>query len=111
MDTLVIGAALAEHFGHREWTLIGTDKIQLDGSDDVIEISTLEIEALLSQWSDAKARLDCRAQRDALLVASDWTQVADAPVDQAAWAMYRQSLRDITTQVGFPSAVIWPDKP
>ena len=52
-----------------------------------------------------------RAERDALLVASDWTQVADAPVDQAAWAMYRQSLRDITTQVGFPSAVIWPDKP
>ena len=111
MDTLVIGAALAEHFGHRDWTLIGADKVQLDGSDDVIEISTLEIEALLSQWSDAKARLDCRAQRDALLVASDWTQVADAPVDQAAWAVYRQELRDVTEQAGFPTAVEWPIKP
>ena len=31
-----------------------------------------------------------RSERDILLSASDWTQVADAPVDQAAWATYRQ---------------------
>lgn len=35
-----------------------------------------------------------RLHRDRLLIASDWTQVADAPVDQAAWAAYRQALRD-----------------
>jgi hypothetical protein len=111
MDTLVIGAALAEHFGHRDWTLIGADKVQLDESDDVIEISTLEIEALLSQWGNTKATLDCRAKRNALLVASDWTQVADAPVDQAEWAVYRQALRDVTDQSGFPENVVWPVKP
>lgn len=52
-----------------------------------------------------------RAERDALLVASDWTQVADAPVDQQAWATYRQALRDIPQQPGFPTDVIWPTKP
>jgi hypothetical protein len=52
-----------------------------------------------------------RSQRDDALVASDWTQVADAPVDQAAWAAYRQALRDISTQAGFPFAVTWPVKP
>jgi len=52
-----------------------------------------------------------RAERDALLAASDWTQVADAPVDQAAWAVYRQALRDVTAQAGFPDAVVWPTKP
>lgn len=52
-----------------------------------------------------------RAQRNALLTASDWTQVADAPVDQAAWATYRQALRDIPAQAGFPDAVTWPEKP
>ena len=35
-----------------------------------------------------------RHQRDRLLAASDWTQVADAPVDKQAWATYRQALRD-----------------
>jgi len=52
-----------------------------------------------------------RAERDRLLAASDWTQVADAPVDQAAWAAYRQALRDIPQQEGFPHNVAWPVKP
>lgn len=53
---------------------------------------------------------EVRALRNALLSASDWTQVADAPVDQAAWATYRQALRDITSQEGFPHSVVWPTK-
>lgn len=52
-----------------------------------------------------------REQRDELLSASDWTQVADAPVDQAAWATYRQALRDIPAQDGFPDNVVWPTQP
>lgn len=52
-----------------------------------------------------------RAQRDALLTACDWTQVADAPVDQAAWAVYRQALRDVPDQPGFPGVIDWPVPP
>ena len=52
-----------------------------------------------------------RQERNALLVASDWTQVPDAPVDQAAWAAYRQELRDVTSQETFPSEVTWPASP
>ena len=54
---------------------------------------------------------DTRSQRDNLLAATDWTQVADAPVDQAAWAVYRQALRDVPAQAGFPDNVTWPTKP
>lgn len=54
---------------------------------------------------------DIRKQRDTMLSASDWTQVADAPVDKAAWAIYRQALRDVPTQVGFPDNVVWPIQP
>lgn len=57
------------------------------------------------------AAKEVRSRRDTLLTASDWTQVADAPVDQAAWATYRQALRDITAQSGFPDSVVWPTKP
>lgn len=52
-----------------------------------------------------------RNERNKLLKATDWTQVADAPVDQAAWAAYRQALRDITVQAGFPETLDWPVKP
>lgn len=52
-----------------------------------------------------------RAKRNQLLAISDWTQVADAPVDQAAWAAYRQSLRDLTDQAGFPTNIVWPVAP
>ena len=51
---------------------------------------------------------EARANRDSLLTASDWTQVADAPVDQAAWATYRSLLRDVPQQAGFPDNVTWP---
>lgn len=59
----------------------------------------------------AEISVQVRAQRDRLLVESDWTQVLDAPVDRAVWATYRQSLRDVTLQAGFPSNVTWPSKP
>jgi hypothetical protein len=52
-----------------------------------------------------------RKKRDSYLMKSDWTQVADAPVDQAAWATYRQELRDVTSQDTFPSEVTWPVAP
>ena len=52
-----------------------------------------------------------RSERTRLLQESDWTQVADAPVDKVAWATYRQALRDVTAQPAFPTAVNWPAKP
>jgi hypothetical protein len=52
-----------------------------------------------------------RLRRDALLVASDWTQVIDAPVDQNAWAEYRQALRDLPESVNDPREVVWPEAP
>lgn len=47
-----------------------------------------------------------RIERDRLLKESDWTQLPDAPVDQARWAIYRQALRDL--DMTNPD---WPVKP
>lgn len=60
---------------------------------------------------DEKKAANIRSQRDRILSSSDWTQVADAPVDQAAWATYRQELRDVPAQTGFPNEVTWPVAP
>ncbi len=68
-------------------------------------------EAAYKAAKDTEQAKSVRQQRTEKLKDSDWTQVADAPVDQAAWAEYRQSLRDVTTQAGFPWTIEWPTQP
>ena len=60
---------------------------------------------------DAEQAKNVRDQRNTKLAECDWTQLADAPVDQAAWSTYRQALRDITLQSGFPWEIQWPVAP
>ena len=51
-------------------------------------------------------------KRNQLLKQSDWTQLPDAPVEnKEAWQEYRQALRDITKQNGYPKNIIWPEPP
>jgi hypothetical protein len=55
-----------------------------------------------------------RAQRARLLSKCDWRMVPDAgftPEVVATWAAYRQALRDLTLQAGFPTTVTWPVPP
>jgi hypothetical protein len=73
---------------------------------NVREMTSSEMQDLLSGQSNA-----VRQERNQKLLASDWTQVDDAPVNKAAWATYRQALRDITSQSGFPLTVTFPDAP
>jgi hypothetical protein len=54
------------------------------------------------------------AKRNSLLQQSDWTQIPNNPLtpeQQEAWAVYRQELRDVTSQSGYPFNVIWPTPP
>jgi hypothetical protein len=105
------GAAwtLAEdHRGRRGW---------LDGQPATVT----ELGPLPPGWADAapepgpgELAAARRAERDARLAACDWTQLPDAPLDdaaRAAWAEYRQALRDVPGQPGFPGAVQWPAPP
>lgn len=67
------------------------------------------------QWADrrdvATAWAAVRAERDALLKATDWTQLPDVPPStRALWTGYRQALRDITEQSD-PFSVVWPVAP
>lgn len=73
---------------------------------DVVQKTEEEI----AKDNDKKA-IKIRDLRNNKLTATDWTQVADAPVDKAAWANYRQALRDIPSQDGFPWNVTWPESP
>ena len=60
---------------------------------------------------DAQQAKGVRDDRNKRLADYDWTQLADAPVDDLVWAAYRQSLRDVPSQAGFPWDVTWPEVP
>lgn len=67
-------------------------------------------ESELQRLADLSASV--RQQRDALIAQTDWTQLDDSPFKgDATWLSYRQELRDITEQPGFPEVIIWPTAP
>jgi len=82
-----------------------------DTTVDGVTTTAAEHEAAYKASKDAEQAKNVRASRDEKLKDCDWTQVADAPVDKAVWATYRQALRDVTAQEGFPWTVTYPEKP
>jgi hypothetical protein len=72
-------------------------------------ISEMDDEAKAAK--DAEAAKSVRADRDKRLAECDWTQLSDSQVDKAVWATYRQELRDVPAQAGFPYDITWPSKP
>jgi hypothetical protein len=60
---------------------------------------------------DANQAKSVRDERNKKLADCDWTQLADSTADKEAWATYRQALRDIPAQEGFPFDIQWPEMP
>jgi hypothetical protein len=65
----------------------------------------------LQELPEQQANDNIRAERDRRLAKCDWSQLSDAPVDSTAWATYRQALRDLPSQSGFPFNITWPTQP
>ena len=81
-----------------------------DGSYTATPRSADDIAAYQANKNAQQAK-SVRATRGQKLADSDWTQVADAKVNKTAWATYRQALRDIPSQAGFPWDVTYPTVP
>ena len=77
-----------------------------DGSWTATPRTADDLAARLAQQAAA-----VRADRNARLAATDWTQIADSTADKPAWAAYRQALRDVPAQAEFPQSVTWPEQP
>ena len=72
----------------------------------------LSSEQLEPSVIEAEEARRARAKRNRLLAETDWTQLADIPAaTRALYKEYRQKLRDITEQPGFPRHVEWPTPP
>jgi hypothetical protein len=72
---------------------------------------TFQFNALFPDATNEQKWEQIKLWRNAELTRTDWTQLADVPVDKAAWATYRQALRDLPAQGGQAEAAIFPVAP
>ena len=87
------------------------DGVEQTGGKWYTKWSVVDMDAEAVAAKDAEQAKSVRERRNALLVTCDCTQLPDFPVDKVAWAVYRQALRDISKQEGFPWTVEWPTVP
>jgi hypothetical protein len=73
---------------------------------EIVDLTQTEIQAIYDTWASG-----IRNERNDRLSKSDWTQLPDSRVDADVWATYRQMLRDVPQQSGFPWDVQWPTEP
>lgn len=85
----------------------------LEGNVPLTPEENAQWEARKLAWdagkSDRKAA-EVRAERNVKIAACDWRMLTDSP-GSAEWKVYRQALRDVPQQAGFPDNVVWPVAP
>ena len=93
-------------------------KIDRTGAEPAVVDMTIDEQVSAGQMTRQTAEtiksLNARTTRDSLLTQSDWSQVLDVVLSdsqKAAWKTYRQGLRDVPRQGGFPDTIVWPDAP
>lgn len=80
-------------------------------AEDGTVTTAAQHEAAYRAMKDAEQANSVRADRNKRLAECDWTQLADSTADKVVWATYRQALRDVPAQSGFPWNVTWPVQP
>lgn len=108
----LLGVTVWKPHDHEAEKLVPAAPYIEDGQVFTVDVAPLTDEELQAR-TDSKAA-SIRADRNARLAACDWTQLDDANLDNALrleWRNYRQALRDISTQPGFPHEVAWPLRP
>ncbi len=70
------------------------------------------MEAAYAASADTRKAVEVRTERNTKLAATDWTQASDVPqAIKDSYAPYRQALRDVPSQSGFPWTITWPTQP
>ena len=93
-----------------QFRLVGDELTWQDS--ELAEQTSDEIQTKYDELFAAEPLADLRAERNAKLAETDWTQSRDVTLtNDAAWQTYRQALRDITDTYSDLDSVVWPTKP
>ena len=82
--------------------------------EDGVTVTKAEQEQAYTATKDAEAATAARATRDGLIASCDWMAIKAFEAGTTVsteWATYRQALRDVSAQAGFPNDITWPEKP
>lgn len=100
-------------YGWIPYTLDMSDTDMTINNNDLLSLIGTDFAAYVAPTSDetnAALAADVRADRNARLAASDWMASQDVTMSDD-WRTYRQALRDLPAQAGFPTSVTWPTAP
>ena len=90
------------------YKMLHGEKVQVTAEEEAVRDAE-EAENLKS-INDILQSKQVRAERDRLLAETDYLALSDVTMSDA-WKTYRQNLRDIPAQSGFPNSVTYPTKP
>jgi len=82
--------------------------------EDGVTVTKASQEEAYTATKDAEAATTARATRDGLIASCDWMAIKafeGGTTVSTEWATYRQALRDVSAQEGFPNDITWPEKP
>jgi hypothetical protein len=101
-----------EQVGDQWFTKYILGPIFTDTTDeDGVTTTAAEHQAEYETRKDEEQAASVRETRNQKLRDCDWTQISDSTADKETWATYRQALRDVTAQDGFPWTIDWPVAP
>ena len=82
--------------------------------EEGVTVTKASQEAAYTARKNEEAATAVRAERDKLIASCDWMAIKAFEAGTAVsteWATYRQALRDVSAQEGFPNDITWPEKP
>ena len=100
-------------YGWIPYTLDMSDTDMTINNNDLLSLIGADFAAYVAPTADetnAALAAAVRADRNARLAASDWMASQDVTMSDD-WRTYRQALRDLPAQAGFPTSVTWPTAP
>jgi len=101
----------AEQDANNNWVQAWVERDMFsDTTEDGVTTTKAEHEAAYQARLDADAAKAVRADRDSRLAKTDWMGMSDVTMS-TEWTTYRQALRDVPAQSGFPHTITWPAEP
>jgi len=82
--------------------------------EEGVTVTKASQEEAYTARKDAEAATAARAERDKLIASCDWMAIKafeGGTTVSTEWATYRQALRDVSAQAGFPNTIVWPTQP
>jgi len=113
VQTLVVGTPTREVIRMKteaDCTDPETGEVDTDQVGQPLYGNEWEVSYTAQNMEQATAESNVRARRDSLLQETDWMALSDVTMS-SEMTTYRQALRDIPAQSGFPFSVTWPNKP